>query len=243
MNAALVTIAVGERHRGLFDLHCRASFEAYARRYGYAPRVFTDLLAPLPGKSPSWQKLFLLQHPELRGFNRIIFLDADIVIHPAAPDILADLPAGRLGFVPEIPAPGTTPADWHRAHGVPPHDVIVQGGVLCLEPGHHDILTAALPYPETPIYEMPALSHVVGESGLGHPLDPRFNALVPPLLGQALGSWMVDNKWIKETLWQTHYPPFRRALRRIVDQNWFLHAAGAKRDLARIAAMLDSRAA
>lgn len=233
MKTALVTIAVGERYTSLFDRYCRDSFEAYARRHGYTPRVFTSLLQPLPGKSPSWQKLFLLDEPTLQGFDRLVFIDADIIIHPDSPDILASLPSGRLGFVPEIPRHGTA-ADWHRSHGVPPHDTVVQGGVLCLEPSHRDILREALAFPETPIYEMPALSHAIGSAGIGHALDPRFNAVVPLLLAQSLPDWMIENKWIKEAFWRAHYPPFRRALRRIATENWFLHAAGAKRDLVRL---------
>ncbi|MDQ3116319.1 MAG: hypothetical protein M3Q86_06870, partial [Verrucomicrobiota bacterium] len=62
-------------------------------------------------------------------------------------------------------------------------------------------------------------------------LDRRFNALVGTLMLDYAPRWIVTNKVLKEMLWRLHYPPLRRAIREICHHNWFLHAAGAKRDL------------
>lgn len=234
MKTALASIAIGKRYTDLFERHSRRSFENYARRHGYDFLLFTREFRHLPGRSPAWQKLFLLEQPELADFERIVFVDSDIIISPAAPAIGDFVPRGRVGFVPEIPVFQSIP-DWYQAFDLPVHDVIVQTGVLCLEPDHAPLLQKTLAYPETPLFEMPALSHVVCEANVGHAVDSRFNALVYPELLRKLPRWMIANKPIKEVCWKLGYPPMRKAYAKFSAENWFLHAAGAKRDLARIA--------
>ncbi len=228
MKTALCTLVVGERFEQLFDQFSAASWRDYCQAHGYELFVFRKPFSPLAGKSLAWQKLFLLDQPELQIFEKIVWLDADIIIRRNAPPL--EVPAGRIGYVPETPFTGSVES-WYAMFNLPPAPGIVQTGLLCLEHSHQPILRQALAYPETGMYEMPALSWCLSHSGLGHHLDRRFNALVGTLMLDYAPRWIVTNKLLKETLWRLHYPPLRRAIRDICRQNWFLHAAGAKRDL------------
>lgn len=228
MKTAICTLVVGERFERLFDQYVVASWRDYCTRHGYELVVFRRLLKALPGKSPSWQKLFILEQPELQGFEKIIWLDADIIIAENAPPL--EVPAGKIGYIQEKPFTGSIES-WFALFSLPPAPDIVQGGVLCLEPEHHAILQEAVIFPETSMYEMPALSTCVSRANIGHHLDPRFNALLGTLMLDYAPRWIVTNKLIKEMLWQLHYPPLRRAVREVCEKSWFIHAAGAKRDL------------
>ena len=88
------------------------------------------------------------------------------------------------------------------------------------------------------MYEMPALSTCVSNANIGYHLDPRFNALLGTLMLDYASRWIVTNKPVKELLWQLHYPPLRRAVRQVCEKNWFIHAAGAKRDLQKVSQYL-----
>ena len=52
--------------------------------------------------------------------------------------------------------------------------------------------------------------------------------------------WIVTNKPLKEMLWHLHYPSLRRAVREVCENNWFIHAAGAKRDLIKASRCLEN---
>jgi hypothetical protein len=235
MKTAVCTLVVGNRFERLFRNYVFQSWRNYCNNHDYELIVFRKLLADLPGKSPSWQKLFILEQPELKGFGKIIWLDADIIIRRSAPPI--EVPAGRVGYVQDRPPDGI--AAWYEMFSMAPSPDIVQGGVLCLEPAHHEILQQAVNYPETSMYEMPALSACVSQSNVGYHLDPRFNALPATLMLDYAPRWMLTTKLVKELLWQLHCPPLRRAVREVCEKNWFIHAAGAKRDLIKVNKQLE----
>jgi len=230
MKIAVSTLVVGERFEKLFEKFCLRSWEHYCRSHKYELFVFRKPFAVLEGKSFAWQKLLLLEQPALTGFDKIIWLDADIIIARNAPPL--EVPAGKLGCVLETPFTGSIES-WYRLFSLPPTREIVQTGVLALEAAHRPIMQQALAYPETGMYEMPALSWCISQAGVTYQLDRRFNALLGTLMLDYAPRWMVTNKLVKETLWQLHYPPLRRAVADVCTQNWFIHAAGAKRDLSK----------
>jgi hypothetical protein len=229
------TIVIGDRFEKLFRNYVVASWRHYCDHHGYKLIVFRKLLAHLPGKSTAWQKLLILDQPETRTFERVIWLDADIIIKSGSPPI--EVTSGLIGYVQE-PTFTKNAAAWYQMFSMAPAKEVVQTGVLCLEPNHAEILRKALHYCETIMYEMPALSRCLSESGLGYHLDPRFNALVGTIMLDYAPRWIVTTKPIKELLWTMRYPPLRRAVREICERNWFIHAAGAKRDLIKASAQL-----
>jgi hypothetical protein len=235
MKTAICTLVIGPRFEALFGRFCLDSWQAFCQAHGYTLQIFQKPFAALPGKSFAWQKLLLLEQPELRKFDKIVWVDADIIIKADAPAIGS--PDGLIGYVSEA-AYASSIRSWYERFSLAPASDIVQTGVLCLEHAHSSILRDALAYPETTIFEMPSLSWHVSNSGLGFRLDARFNAILPLLIEEHVPRWMVKNKPIKEALWKLRYPPLRRAVREVCEKNWFIHAAGAKRDLEKASSCL-----
>jgi hypothetical protein len=88
---ALVTLAIGRDYSERFENYCRAGWTAYAERHGFDIFVFKEPLdtsARARRRSPAWQKCLVLGAPEAAGYERLVWVDADICINPAAPSIL-----------------------------------------------------------------------------------------------------------------------------------------------------------
>lgn len=99
---ALATIAVGEKFTRLFREFAWPSWQAYARRHGLDLVVFDR--APDSGprarsRSASWQKCLILEQPELRGFEQVAWVDADIVMQRTSPSIFDCVPVELVGAV------------------------------------------------------------------------------------------------------------------------------------------------
>lgn len=203
--AAIVTLAVGEKHRAIFE-RVRPTWQAYAERHGYALLAVTEPLdrsAAAQARSPAWQKLLILE-PELAGrYERVIWLDADIVINvDKAPDLLAGVAPDRIGAVardasrplasalslaPGVPdmvealefRTGAKPphaADYYAAYGLNDPGDFVNTGVLALAPAHHRDLFQRL-YRET--FGKPDPLNQYEQPHLAHAIlaDGRLHAL------------------------------------------------------------------
>lgn len=102
---ALTTLAI-DRYAESWRVLCWPSWQRYADRHGYALVAFDRPLDSGPrarSRSPAWQKLLVLEQPELRGFERVVWVDADVVInarHAGAVDI--DVPLEKIGIVDEM---------------------------------------------------------------------------------------------------------------------------------------------
>lgn len=97
---ALVTLAVGERYLRGWQQVARQSWERYAERHGYDIVAIAHPLDTSPeaqARSVAWQKCLILSQPWSTAYRRIVWVDADIVINPAAPPIDAAVPPGRVG--------------------------------------------------------------------------------------------------------------------------------------------------
>jgi hypothetical protein len=104
MTKAIVTLVVGAKHLSLWNAHARPSWEHYARRHGYRMLVFDQLLDASPlgaQRSPAWQKLLVLGRQELKAFDRVLWLDCDIVISDSAPCAVEHVPVEKVGAVPD----------------------------------------------------------------------------------------------------------------------------------------------
>jgi hypothetical protein len=107
---ALVTLAIGERHAGLFEQHARAGWTAYAERHGLDLIAFKqplDTSARARARSPAWQKCLILGAPGMDRYDQVAWVDSDIAINPASPSVFAGVPPEALGATDEhaFPAP------------------------------------------------------------------------------------------------------------------------------------------
>jgi hypothetical protein len=140
MKTAIVTIAIGATYIARWQTHCKPGWVCYAQRHGF------DVAG---------------------GYDRIIWIDSDILINDRAPSIADGVPLEKIGATdmhlfpsPQVfqkmftllmqqaqtvnPGLAKTwasyldPADWHAAWGLPRGGrSIVQTGVLLLTPKHH----------------------------------------------------------------------------------------------------------
>ncbi len=206
---AIVTLTVGAGLRERWERVCAPGWRAYAERHGY------DLLVldrPLDGsrrareRSPAWQKCLIAGQEFAAAYERLVWIDADVLINPDAPCVVEGVPAGRVGAVDEYATPdpegharalatlyahwdatATTyvpnprPHDYYEASGLPPFDHVVQTGVLVLEAGHREILERVYDrFEERGVgwnYEMRPLSAELLGAGTVAWLDSRFNYL------------------------------------------------------------------
>lgn len=208
---AIVTITIGDDFIELWRKRCRPNWELYARRHGYDIIVID---APLDDseraqmRSPSWQKCLILR-PEITGrYERVVWIDSDIVINPEeAPCIASSAPPDMVGAVDAFSCPtralfsaamrryaeiqpgigdlGADPRGYYLEFGLPDgFERVTQGGVLVLSHAHRETIERVYYGYEDKggpqwHFEMRPLSYELLKAGLVHWLDNRFNVSWP----------------------------------------------------------------
>ena len=107
-NRAIVTIAVGKRFNRMVNKICRENWELYAAKYGYELIVIDELLDNSErGRSrcAAWQKCLILSQKWSDKYERIVWIDTDILINPNAPDICDGIAEDKIGAVNEFTSP------------------------------------------------------------------------------------------------------------------------------------------
>lgn len=202
MKKAIVTLNIGQQYQNTWRNICRKGWQAYCERHGFDlinldKRLDTSERANK--RSPAWQKLLILSQDWSSSFDRIVWVDSDIIINPTAPSIVGEMPEEKIGCTDEGAYPTPTdhkaimaggsiqpscgdPAIFHTCMGLPAAPHIVQTGVMVLSPKHHRELFEHVynAYEGTAdrYYEMRFLSHEVQKANLPHWINPRFNALL-----------------------------------------------------------------
>ncbi len=96
---ALVTVVVGDGYRRFYDAHIRPGHERLARQLGCPLVVFTRPLhstSEVHHPHASWEKVKILEEPELASFDRLCWLDADLFVLGEPPDPFALAAEGWL---------------------------------------------------------------------------------------------------------------------------------------------------
>jgi hypothetical protein len=122
---AIATLAVGAAYAERFEQFCRKNWLAYTERHGFDLVVIKeplDVSERARSRSPSWQKCLILGLPEMADYERVVWVDSDFYLNPAAPSILDGVPAERIGVTDE--------------HAYPSHDVrqAILGGIIAASP-------------------------------------------------------------------------------------------------------------
>ncbi|MBL8671001.1 MAG: hypothetical protein JNK11_10160 [Alphaproteobacteria bacterium] len=102
---AIATLAIGPHYESLWRSHCEASWHAYAERHGYDVIAVTqplDTSDRARARSPAWQALLVLSQDWSAKYDRIAWVDSDIVLnYREAPCILDACPEELVGAVEE----------------------------------------------------------------------------------------------------------------------------------------------
>ena len=173
---AIVTMAIGDRYLRPWKIHCEANWRAYADRYGFdlicIEKPFDTSRRALQ-RNPSWQKCLILGQPILRDYERILWIDSDVLINVSlAPNICENVPIEKVGAVNDksLPSPelhktallrlrqargwkGWTEDTKHPGRAYyefmglsPDFDQVVNMGILLLSPAHHHKLLQKIYY-------------------------------------------------------------------------------------------------
>lgn len=199
---AIVTLLIGEKYLKSWKRFCSQNWQKYADKHGYDVICIDTPLDDserAKGRNPTWQKCLILSQDFSHNYQRIVWVDSDILINWAmAPCIVKGVEVDKVGAVPSwggsnmqlsseakkrlfefwgIPDEKTG-RDTYVKYGIPgDFEEIVQAGVLVLSPHHHrEVLEKVyFEYEETGYGEMPALSYELLKSGYVQWLDMRFN--------------------------------------------------------------------
>lgn len=257
---ALVTLAVGDAFRRRWSEICKKNWQLYADRHGYDLICLEEVLdhsERARRRSPAWQKCLILSQPFSLNYDRLVWVDLDILIHPLAPDICAGVPIDKIGAVDEYSIPTRALhrqmlvknyATWRQqgvafipnetaqqyytvfglAHG---YDQVVQTGAMVLSPRHHREL-------------LESVYHQYEDKG------PAWNYEMRPLSYEILRTdcahWLdprFNYIWgIYEALHfpfltdAGQHPRLRECLDQARQQTYFLHFAGSTNLMATAAA-------
>ena len=100
---ALVTLVVGDKYRSNWEKFSKKSFEDYAKKHNFDFFLIEssiDNSIKAQKKSLAWQKLLIGKITELKKYETLIWIDADIIINVNfAPNILDGIPKDRIGVV------------------------------------------------------------------------------------------------------------------------------------------------
>lgn len=199
---AIITLVIGQQYQNTWRNICRRGWQAYCERHGYeliAIDKRLDTSERANKRSPAWQKLLILGQDWAKDYERIVWVDSDILINPMAPSIVEEAPEDKIGCIDEAAYPSLKdhkaviaskrvndtsgdPELFHTCAGLPRYQHIVQTGVMVLSPRHRELLEHTYNAYEDvgpgPFYEMRSLSHEIQKAGLQHWINPRFNAVL-----------------------------------------------------------------
>ncbi len=186
-------------------------WERYAQKHGYDIICIDNPLDKSEralSRSPAWQKCLVLSQDFSNKYDRIVWMDCDILINPYfAPSIVDEVPEGMVGAVDVWSSPTSgwfplalqrymdiTPGSdtfslsvsaYYQKYGLPDtFDKVVQTGVLVMSPKHRAVLEMTYyEYEEKGgpqwNYEMRPLSYELQKASCVHWIDVRYNMSWP----------------------------------------------------------------
>ena len=204
---AIATLVVGDYYTKLWRDCCETNWKQYADKHGYDVICLEgalDTSERARKRSPSWQKCLILSQDFAAQYERVVWMDSDIVINvAAAPDIAEGVPLEKIG-VPdywEQPVPhlyreclrrmyefwgdgavvNYDPPQYYENYGFDrAFDRVAGNGVMVLSPRHHQKLLehnyhAYEDRGPAWLAEMRPFSNELLKAGCDHWLDHRFN--------------------------------------------------------------------
>ena len=251
MKTCLVGILIGKDYQEFWGAHVAQSWHEYAAKCGYGLCTIQKEIRPRPTRGASWQKLLLWGHPALINYDRLIYLDYDVLPLRAAPPVPDGLGLGCVSWAGSMArdpymaagmrrfwASATCPwiaglpdKSWigiQRFNGVAePIEDCINGGVLVIDeasgPALRELWDCGIDTPYSS-HEQTALTlHFARDHPeLRYDLNRRFNVWVS-METWARYNWLTSLGFNRDTL--ERYIDFIEAM---VLDNWFLHFLGCR---------------
>jgi len=99
----IVTLAIGDQYLRPWKETCEPNWRQYADRHGFDLVCFAEPLDTSERarkRSPSWQKCLILGQESVRDYDRVVWIDADILINNlGAPSVIDSVPIEKVGAV------------------------------------------------------------------------------------------------------------------------------------------------
>lgn len=100
---ALATLVIGDAFQQEWRRRMEPSWRAYGEKHGYDIVAVDDYIDKGPRgreRTPHWQKCLILEDERVRGYEDVVWVDADVMINAhTAPCIVAATEPGRIGLV------------------------------------------------------------------------------------------------------------------------------------------------
>ena len=204
---AIVTLLIGQKYQQRWNTICSKNWQQYADKHGYDLVCIDKPLddsARAQSRSPAWQKCLILGDERVKNYDRVVWIDSDILINPHSPCIVSQVPEDKVGaissfhqFHEQLPGKDQTlmnraveflgwsfnnAKEYYLKAQLPDvFDQVVQTGVMVLSPKHHQPILEYTyhNYQDTPVgdFEMESLSYELLKTNSIHWLDDRFNKL------------------------------------------------------------------
>ena len=215
MRAAIAIVAIGEAYRRHHERVFMPSVRRYADAHGYDLLLFDRHLAPPElqhASTVSFTKLLIPLQDEVRKFDCLLLLDADILVNRQAPKFAEIELDGGIGVVDEWSQPSPDErAEYQRANGwevtateyfalagfaLQTRTVPNSGMFICDPARHRDFfagiaerhLEAYLGHPRGFHFEQSAFGYELQQAGLARFLPAGWNRIWPlhrPPIGTA----------------------------------------------------------
>lgn len=99
MTVAIVVITIGDSCTKQWQNIFAPSVHSYADAHGYELVHINGAIDGDSAKPPQWQKLLLPGYEPLQQYDRIVYLDSDVLCNPKAPPIAESVPDNKVGVV------------------------------------------------------------------------------------------------------------------------------------------------
>ncbi len=207
MRAAIATVVIGDSYRRHYERIFLPSVKRYADAYGYDLLLVDRYLC-----SPEWQhpstlsftKMLIPLQQEMQSVNRLLVLDADILVNRNTPPFTEVELNGGVGIVDEWSQPSvaervayqrangweTTPAEYYTRSGIAwETEVLLNSGMFICSPAEHgaffaDVveryLAGGLHHPRGVHYEQAATGFELHRAGLARLLPAAWNRIWSP---------------------------------------------------------------
>lgn len=207
MRKALVSLAIGKACLEPWQLYLRQGWTSWCEQHGYTLILFCEPLDAsqrAERRSPAWQKLLAMTSPEVQAFDQALWVDADVLLQPWAPDPLVGLDPAVMAMARDVGSPLAHQPDWFKQawceilqHSLPglvlnsyydlwgvsaSQRVLYNTGVIAFSPQHHhDLLMSVYEHwldggPGS-LHEMIPLNLVAQQHGVLTELDENYNQL------------------------------------------------------------------